>query len=113
MSRMIDRNKRDMQPLEGAGGGASGGLRYKRGEASKRELSGREKLEAASAVGAPAALAGAGALGASVYAGRKADRQARDKAITRTEDMQRSAAKSRMDESTRHYKGTANSTKQK
>lgn len=103
MSRMIDRNKRDMQPLEGAGaGGAGGGLRYKRGEASKRDLSGREKLEAAGAVGAPA-VAGLGAIGASVAAGRKQDAAERDKAITRTEDMQRKAAKDRASDEPKKY----------
>ena len=118
MSRMIDRNKRDMQPLEGAGGGAGGGGR--RGGISRKE--------GAALMGAPAA-AGLAAVGASVVAGRKQDAAERDKAIVRTENMQRKAAKPRMhesvkadllsardampDESSRHYKGFANSTKQK
>ena len=115
MSRMIDRNKRDMQPLEGAGGGASGGGR--RGGLSRTE---------GAALAAPVVATGIGGIAAE----RRRDAVERDKAITRTETMRREAAKPRTrtedlqnmreragklqrDVSTRHYKGMANSTKQK
>jgi hypothetical protein len=109
MSRMIDRNKRDMQPLEGAGAG--GGMRSSGRSSVKSSMD--TKVLDGSLVGLSAAKA-AGAAGMAVgQQERRAKAASRDMAITRTENMQRSAAKLRMDESVRHYKGTPNATKQK
>lgn len=65
---------------------------------------------AGGAAAGTAAGAGAMAMGQSK---RTQDAANRDRAIARTEGMQRSAAKARTDESIRHYKGVANATKQK
>jgi sugar phosphate isomerase/epimerase len=107
MSRLIDRNKRDMQMIEGGGAGASGGLRYKRGEASKRDTGAREVVEIAKAIGAPA-VAGLGAIAGGAYADkRKAEAEGKRRA-TETK-----ATRFLADESARHYKGVSNATKQK
>jgi hypothetical protein len=90
MSRMIDRNKRDMQPMEGGGGGASMGM-AKRGASRSMD----DKVLDRSLIGLSAAKA-AGAAGMAMgQEGRRDEAMKRDKAITRTEDMQRKAAKGR------------------
>ena len=82
-------------------------------KAVKPEANPEGKLLDSALVGLSAAKA-AGAAGMAMgQEGRRDEAMKRDRAITRTENMQRNAAKARVDESARHHKGFANSTKQK
>jgi len=93
---------------------------------AKKTASGGLSRTEGAALAAPVVATGIGGVAAE----RRRDAVERDKAITRTETMRREAAKPRTrtedlqnmreradklqrDVSTRHYKGTANSTKQK
>jgi hypothetical protein len=124
----IGRKPTDYELVEGgAGGGRSGGgsisgggggLSYKRGEAGKRPMSKEVLVDVAKGL-SPAIVAGGGGIGMLTLGtvqgnrqNRRAEAAERDKAVVRTETMKRAAAKPK-DESARHYKGMANSTKQK
>jgi hypothetical protein len=109
----IGRKPADYELIEGGtGGGRSGGGSLRGGGGSSAKLSMDTKVLDGSLVGLSAAKA-AGAAGMAVGQQERRDKAAnRDMVVTRTETMRRAAAKPK-DESARHYKGMANSTKQK